>query len=112
MTKFILVLHLCSMVTGQCPSTHYSIKASFSSHYDCVLNGYAVAQQTFKNLKEIEDVEQDIIEQSKMVVKFECRPIKYYCSEAEAKGTRLSSAYHCFLYLGSLSFIPKISYSI
>ena len=85
MTKFILVLHLCSMVTGECPSSHYSIKASFSSHYDCVLNGYAVAQQTFKNLKEIEDVEQDIIEQSKMVVKFECRPINIIVPKPKPK---------------------------
>jgi len=80
MTKFILVLHLCSMVTGECPSSHYSVKASFSSHYDCVLNGYAVAQQTFKNLKEIEDVEEDIIEQSKMVVKFECKLLNHQTS--------------------------------
>ena len=85
MTKFILVLHLCSMVTGECPSSHYSIKASFSSHYDCVLNGYAVAQQTFKNLKEIEDVEQDIIEQSKMVVKFECKSINIIVPKPKPK---------------------------
>lgn len=85
MTKFILVLHLCSMVTGECPSSHYSVKASFSSHYDCVLNGYAVAQQTFKNLKEIEDVEQDIIEQSKMVVKFECKPINIIVPKPKQK---------------------------
>lgn len=76
MTKFILVLHLCSMVTGECPSSHYSIKASFSSHYDCVLNGYAVAQQTYMELKKLENVNADHIEKNKLVIKFECREIK------------------------------------
>jgi len=77
MTKFIIVLHLCSMVTGQCPSTHFSIKTSFETHYDCALNGYGVAQKTFMELKKMEDFERDVIEQQKLVVKFECREIKF-----------------------------------
>jgi len=85
MIKFILVLHLCSMVTGECPSSHYSVNASFSSHYDCVLNGYAVAQKTFMELKAIEDIEKDLIEQSKMVVKFECKPISIIIPKPKPK---------------------------
>lgn len=76
MTKFIIVLHLCSMITGQCPSSHFSIKTGFETHYDCVLNGYAVAQQTYMELKAMEDFERDVIEQKKLVVRFECREIK------------------------------------
>jgi hypothetical protein len=37
--------------------------------------GYAVAQSTFRNLEELEEYSKDYIEQSKIVVKFECREI-------------------------------------
>lgn len=74
MTKFIIVLHLCSMITGQCPSNHFSVKNGFKTHYDCVLNGYAVAQQTYVELKKLENA--DHIEKNKLVIKFECREIK------------------------------------
>ncbi len=76
MTKFIIVLHLCSMITGQCPSSHFSVKNEFKTHYDCVLNGYAVAQQTYVELKKLENVDADHIEKNRLVVKFECREIK------------------------------------
>ena len=54
MTKFIIVLHLCSMITGQCPSSHFSVKNGFETHYDCALNGYAIAQKTYMELKKLE----------------------------------------------------------
>ena len=75
MTKFIIVLHLCSMITGQCPSSHFSIKTGFETHYDCALNGYAVAQQTYMELKKLENVDADHIEKNRLVIKFECREI-------------------------------------
>ena len=37
--------------------------------------GYAVAQSTFRNLEELEEYSKDYVEQSKIVVKFECREI-------------------------------------
>tara|TARA_R100000908_G_C3741738_1_gene138088 strand:+ start:403 stop:642 length:240 start_codon:yes stop_codon:yes gene_type:complete len=64
------------MITGQCPSSHFSIKTGFETHYDCVLNGYAVAQQTYMELKKLENVNADHIEKNKLVIKFECREIK------------------------------------
>ena len=76
MTKFIIVLHLCSMITGQCPSSNFSIKTGFETHYDCALNGYAVAQQTYMELKKLENVDADHIEKNRLVIKFECREIK------------------------------------
>ena len=76
MTKFRIVLHLCSMITGQCPSSHFSIKTGFETHYDCALNGYAVAQQTYMELKKLENVDADHIEKNRLVIKFECREIK------------------------------------
>jgi len=63
------------MITGQCPSSHFSVKHEFQTHYDCVLNGYAVAQKTFLELKKAESYV-DNIEKNKLVVKFECREIK------------------------------------
>ncbi len=72
--KYLLILYLCSINTGQCPSNTIS-GFQFSSHYDCVNAGYAVAQSTFRNLEELEEYSKDYIEQSKIVVKFECREI-------------------------------------
>ena len=65
---------MCSMTTGQCPSNQIA-PYQFNSHYDCVLNGYGVAQQTFKNLQAYEEYQKDVIEKDKLVIKFECRPI-------------------------------------
>jgi len=72
--KFILVLYMCSMLSNSCPSSTIS-GYQFESHYDCVNAGYAIAQNTFRNLEEIEEYNKDYIEQSKIVVKFECREL-------------------------------------
>jgi len=65
---------MCSMSTGQCPSSSIS-GWQFNSHYDCVNAGYGVAQQTFQNLPELEDWDIDHINENKIVVKFECREV-------------------------------------
>lgn len=65
---------MCSMATGQCPSSTVS-GYQFTNHYDCVNAGYGIAQQTFQNLKELEEFEREYIENQKIVVKFECRKI-------------------------------------
>ena len=72
--KYILVLYMCSMLSGNCPSNMIS-GYQFENHYDCVNAGYAIAQSTFRNLKELEEYEREYIEQSKIVVKFECREL-------------------------------------
>jgi len=70
--KFYLVIYLCSIISGQCPSN--SITAlSYGSHYDCVVDGYRVAHNTFKNLEETEEFDRDEIEREKYVIKFECK---------------------------------------
>jgi hypothetical protein len=51
------------MITGQCPSSHFSIKTGFETHYDCAL-------------KKLENVDADHIEKNRLVIKFECREIK------------------------------------
>ena len=75
MTKFVLVLYMCSVLSNNCPSSHYP-GYSFNSHTECVDYGYRVAYGTFKNLEEMEDFEKEYIENSKIVVKFECKEIE------------------------------------
>ena len=72
--KYVLVLYMCSMLSGKCPSNTFA-GYQFTNHYDCVNAGYAIAQSTFRNLEELEEYNRDYIEQSKIVVKFECREI-------------------------------------
>jgi len=72
--KYILILYMCSMNTGQCPNSSIS-GYQFESHYDCVNAGYAIAQKTYRNLKELEDWDTDYINKNKIVVKFECKGI-------------------------------------
>jgi hypothetical protein len=48
--KYILILYMCSMNTGQCP-TNTIAGYQFESHYQCVDAGYAIAQKTYRNLK-------------------------------------------------------------
>mgnify|MGYP005991387613 FL=1 len=73
--KYLLILYMCSMNTGKCPSYSYS-GHQFNSHYDCVMGGYAVAQSTFKNLEETMEWDQEYINQNKIVIKFECKKIE------------------------------------
>ena len=72
--KYILVLYMCSMLSNNCPQSTIS-GYQFNTHYDCVNAGYAVAQSTFRNLKELEEWDREYLEQSKIVVKFECREV-------------------------------------
>jgi len=66
---------MCSMNTGQCPSHTYA-GYQFNNHYDCVMGGYAVAQKTFKNLEETMEWDKEYINENKIVIKFQCQPIK------------------------------------
>ena len=72
--KYILVLYMCSMLSNNCPQSTIA-GYQFNTHYDCVNAGYAIAQSTFRNLKELEEWDREYLEQSKIVVKFECREV-------------------------------------
>ncbi len=72
--KYLLVLYMCSITTGQCPSSSIS-GYQFTSHYDCINAGYAIAQKTFRNLKELPEWDIPEFEEKKIVVKFECKQI-------------------------------------
>ena len=73
--KYVLVLYMCSMLSGKCPSSTFA-GYQFTNHYDCVNAGYAVAQSTFKNLEETMEWDQEYINQNKIVIKFECKKIE------------------------------------
>ena len=62
------------MLSNSCPSSTIS-GYQFENHYDCVNAGYAIAQSTFRNLKDMEEYEREVIEKQKLVIKFECREI-------------------------------------
>ena len=85
--KYLLVLYMCSLTTGQCPSSHYA-GYQFNSHYDCVVSGYGLAQQTFKNLYKIAEFDKEYIEREKIVVKFECKGIKVDDKDKEKDDTK------------------------
>ena len=72
--KYILVLYMCSMLGNSCPSSTIS-GYQFENHYDCVNAGYSIAQSTFRNLKDMEEYQREVIEKQKLVIKFECREI-------------------------------------
>ena len=73
--KYILILYMCSMVSGECPSSTIS-GWQFENHYDCVNAGYGVSQQTFRNLEELEEWSREYIEQQKIAIRFECKELK------------------------------------
>ena len=63
--KYILVLYMCSMLNS-CPTSTVA-GYQFTNHYDCVNAGYAIAQSTFRNLKDYEkNINRDYIEKQKL----------------------------------------------
>ena len=63
------------MLSNNCPSSHIP-GYSFNTHAECVEYGYRLAYGTFKNLEELEEMEKEYIENSRIVVKFECKAIQ------------------------------------
>jgi hypothetical protein len=75
MTKFVLILYLCSQLSGQCPSQHYP-GYSFDSHTACVEYGYRAAYATFNQLEKHEEFSKEYIENSRIAVRFECKAVE------------------------------------
>lgn len=73
--KFIIVVYVCSMVTGVCPTSSIT-GYQFDTHNDCVEAGYRLSYNKFKNLNKLEEFDKDYIEENKIVIKFECRDIR------------------------------------
>ena len=72
--KFILILHLCSVIMGKC--TESSIPGlMFTSHYDCALGGYKMAHKMFEMLKNDDYYGLERINKEKIAIKFECKEL-------------------------------------
>ena len=73
--KYVLILYICQLSTGECPSNNITMH-TFETHKDCVLSGYRISHNTFKDLEQMEDFEKNFIEREKVVIKFECKGLQ------------------------------------
>ena len=66
--KFILVLHLCSMLTLECyESLHVNME--FKDHRDCALAGYDISG------KSLEQLDPNRVNKEELAVRFQCKKI-------------------------------------
>ena len=72
--KFVLVLWLCSVITGKCTSSVIP-GYQYNTHWDCVYSGYGFSQKVFTELEDREEWTKEYINYHKMVVKFECQEV-------------------------------------
>ena len=63
--KFLLVLHLCSVVTQTCPNMMHPQKI-YNSWDKCAIAGYELSLTTFTKLDKNE------VNQHKLAIKFDC----------------------------------------
>jgi|TARA_R110001592_G_scaffold88317_1_gene260137 hypothetical protein len=68
MIKFVLILHLCSGITGVCFDNQHI--GELPDHYTCVKAGYIQAYKSFELLDKEE------INQQKLAIRFECKELK------------------------------------
>lgn len=66
--KFILILHLCSILTADCfESVHVGL--SFDDHRSCAIAGYDISGASLKALNP------ERVNNEELAVKFECKKI-------------------------------------
>ena len=66
--KFLLILHLCSVVTQTCPNMMHPQKV-YNSWAECSKAGYDLVQSTFDKL------DKNVVNKQKLALKFECKEI-------------------------------------
>ena len=68
-TKYALVLVICSLDTNSCmPPFNYPIQ--FNDSYDCMMTGYK------ESLTKTEELGRDNINKHKIYIKFSCEPVQ------------------------------------
>ena len=72
--KYILILHVCSLLSGQCFESQ-TTGFMFKTHYECGIAGYNLSGQTFKLLKNDDYIGLDRINKEKIAIKFECKEL-------------------------------------
>ena len=66
--KFILILHLCTMLTGDCyESLHVNLE--FKDHRSCALTGYELAGKSLAQLNEKD------VNDAELAVRFQCKKV-------------------------------------
>jgi hypothetical protein len=70
--KYILILHLCSMITGKCVDP-FIPGYQFKTHYDCAIAGYGLSQKSLKELANDENYGLETINRDKLAIRFECK---------------------------------------
>ena len=68
MTKFVLILYICSTLTGTCNNGQIP-GLEYDNHYDCALAGYKFASATLK------DMDKELVNTHRAAVKFECKAV-------------------------------------
>ena len=66
--KFILVLHLCSMITNQCYES-LNVNMAFNDHRSCALAGYDISG------KSLEQLDPNRVNEQELAVRFQCKKI-------------------------------------
>ena len=51
MIKFLLIIQICSSLTGQCEAPQ-PMAIQFNDHYNCAISGYSIAGSMMKELGE------------------------------------------------------------
>ena len=67
--KFILVLHLCSLLNQTCYES-LNVNMEFNDHRSCAIAGYEISVESLKQLNP------DRVNQEELAVKFECRKVQ------------------------------------
>ena len=66
--KFILVLHLCSMLTGQCFES-LNVGLEFNDHRSCAIAGYDISG------KSLEQLDPNRVNEQELAVRFQCKKL-------------------------------------
>ena len=66
--KFVLILHVCSFITMQCPVSKIAPYEYVNWHH-CALNGYRLAAEAMEKLPK------NRINKEKLAIKFECKEV-------------------------------------
>ena len=66
--KFVLILHICSFITLQCPVSSVS-PYEFSNWHSCAVKGYEMSAVA------LQDLPKDRVNKEKLAIKFECKEL-------------------------------------
>jgi hypothetical protein len=67
--KYVLILHICSFVSMDCPASKIP-GYEFNSFRDCIITGYELSMSAMKEMDEF------TVNQQKIAIKFECKGVE------------------------------------